>query len=814
MDSEVRDCYCESLDPSKPAGTFQCQECKKRFHAECLKDPVQSALQADAFYKFKCSDCAGDNKEEYERARLSWQETVQLALYNLQLGGGGKCGYFRWKEHICAFIDKHWSIIFGPQKKKTTTWFGTVAGTLSAGCPQYFVSGTAELGGSGWWKLAEMKPPVYNVDVPRAQRRRKQANACEVTADLDVEKNILEHKRPRRSKPFSITAASELKAKRTSLVGLSGHKKKTASLETAPTTADTKTDSETVLQSSIKTKTSDRSEIASTDTFSDLSAQHVPGTSHTSSLKAMALDETCACSQSESSNLSASFQSSRSSTQGDGTWDNDSQASFSEQKEEMVVEIKQEEMSPGPSVLIDNADSDASLEIDPGSFSPNVMDSNLELRGSPAMDELMKNITATETEAAGSSTQPSEHSGKSEPDDLDPEEDSEGPSEDESEEESEEEEEEEEEEEDERMSIVRHKRSARGKRRKEEEEKNEEEEEDIPNNLHPMTPYDENIILKQLNSLMTCQPLSKEDEPLPPWKAEQIVQARNRLRRKLIVRKLKRENGLPVFDLDSTMTVLAQKYWGVRPQSMDPGNMAPISSHPQGFTRTLDRYLMRHRRGDVVVQHTSFRTRLVGFEDDQLQPITSPYTMRVLKPFIRRDTETVPQKVKLLQEIVAYPHRNDPTWKAPPPSSLDYCYVRPQHIPSVNALCRAFFWPGIDLSECLQYPDFSCVVMYKKVVVAFAFMVPDVKHNEAYISFIFTQPEWRGAGIASFMLYHLIQTCMGKDVTLHVSATNQAMLLYQKFGFKAEELCLDFYDKYFSVDSRDCKHAVFMRLRR
>jgi len=32
---------------------------------------------------------------------------------------------------------------------------------------------------------------------------------------------------------------------------------------------------------------------------------------------------------------------------------------------------------------------------------------------------------------------------------------------------------------------------------------------------------------------------------------------------------------------------------------------------------------------------------------------------------------------------------------------------------------------------------------------------------------------------------------MGKDVTLHVSASNPAMMLYQKFGFKAEKLVLD-----------------------
>lgn len=55
---------------------------------------------------------------------------------------------------------------------------------------------------------------------------------------------------------------------------------------------------------------------------------------------------------------------------------------------------------------------------------------------------------------------------------------------------------------------------------------------------------------------------------------------------------------------------------------------------------------------------------------------------------------------------------------------------------------------------------------------------------------------------------------MGKDVTLHVSASNAAMLLYQRFGFKAEEYILDFYDKYYPADSAECRHAFFLRLRR
>lgn len=66
----------------------------------------------------------------------------------------------------------------------------------------------------------------------------------------------------------------------------------------------------------------------------------------------------------------------------------------------------------------------------------------------------------------------------------------------------------------------------------------------------------------------------------------------------------------------------------------------------------------------------------------------------------------------------------------------------------------------------------------------------------------------------SVLLCAFLQTCMGKDITLHVSASNPAMLLYQKFGFKAEELVLDFYDKYLPAESTECRHAYFLRLRR
>lgn len=61
------------------------------------------------------------------------------------------------------------------------------------------------------------------------------------------------------------------------------------------------------------------------------------------------------------------------------------------------------------------------------------------------------------------------------------------------------------------------------------------------------------------------------------------------------------------------------------------------------------------------------------------------------------------------------------------------------------------------VSECLSYPDFSVVALYKKLIVGCAFLIPDVGHNEAYVSFLAVRNGWERAGIGKFMLYHLTQ---------------------------------------------------------
>ena len=43
-------------------------------------------------------------------------QAIYVALYNLICrSGSGKKGYFRWKEDICGFIEKHWATLL-PRK--------------------------------------------------------------------------------------------------------------------------------------------------------------------------------------------------------------------------------------------------------------------------------------------------------------------------------------------------------------------------------------------------------------------------------------------------------------------------------------------------------------------------------------------------------------------------------------------------------------------------------------------------------------------------------------------------------------------------
>ncbi|XP_069463642.1 cysteine-rich protein 2-binding protein isoform X2 [Ambystoma mexicanum] len=566
--------------------SYYCEKCQQWIPASELRGQQPSYLKGDNFFRFSCSTCSEDGKEHFERLKLTWQQVVMLAMYNLSLEGTGRQGYFRWKEDICTYIEKHWTFLLG-NRKKTSTWWSTVAGCLSVGSPVFFRSGVQDFGEPGWWKLVHNRPPTMR---PEGE----------------------------------ILPASGLKTK-----------------------DDEDLDGEGLID---------------------------PGMEYISPFAASV----------------------------GGT------ASMSRKKVRAPEHIKQEIES--------------------------------EEERAERMD--IYNDGATDLNSRG-----------------------------------------------------REKRKSLPER------------DDKPQcpKFSCVSLSEENRILKRLESCPSALAMSSEAR---------------RLRRRLKVRQAKREHGLPLFDLDHAVNAALTLVGGVYGAKEGVTGRPPIGKTSYRTTSQDCRILDRYQTALPAMKEyhrlsSKFLHRLVGTEDMASEhSIVSPYTSRVLKPYIRRDHETKPPKLQLLAGIRAYTQRKEVSWKPDAESPIDYCYVRPNHIPTINSMCQEFFWPGIDLSECLQYPDFSVVVLYKKVIIAFGFMVPDVKYNEAYISFLFVHPEWRRAGIGTFMIYHLIQTCMGKDVTLHVSASNPAMLLYQKFGFKTEEYVLDFYDKYYPSDSKECKHAFFLRLRR
>ncbi|XP_042320162.1 cysteine-rich protein 2-binding protein isoform X2 [Sceloporus undulatus] len=705
--------------------SYYCERCQKWIAASQVREQI-THLKGDNFFRFTCSDCSEDGKEQFERLRLTWQQVVMLAMYNLSLEGTGRQGYFRWKEDICAFIEKHWSFLLG-NRKKTSTWWSTVAGCLSVGSPLYFRSGAQEFGEPGWWKLVHNRPPTMKPEGEKLSASALKAKGSKTSLDPII---TVEGLRKRVSRN-PVESAMELKEKRSRTQEAKDIRR---AQKEAAGFLDRSTSSTPVKFISRSRRPDIMLEKGEVVDFSSLSSSdRTPLTSP---------------SPSPSPDFSAP-----------GTPASHSATPSLLSEADLIPDIM-----PPQALFHDDEEMEGRGVIDPGiEYIPPSNTSAGMIRKKVKIPEQIKQELESEEEKVEKLEGDSENSDNTRRVFQDQRKDKR------------------------KIQLVHNDKSTMPK-------------------YGPVSIYEEKLLLRNLEAYPNAVAMTPEAR---------------RLKRKLIVRQAKRERGLPLFDLDNIVNaavLLIDRIYGTKEGDNIPclpAGYATYRTTSQDF-RILDRYQTKLSAVKGVRQtETTFLCRLVGSEDALSDhSIISPYTSRVLKPYIRRDYETKPPKLQLLSEIRAHSHKNDPNWTAEPEAPIDYCYVRPNHIPTINAMCHEFFWPGIDLSECLQYPDFSVVVLYKKVIIAFGFMVPDVKYNEAYISFLFVHPEWRRSGIATFMIYHLIQTCMGKDATLHVSASNSAMLLYQKFGFKTEEYILDFYDKYYPLDSKECKHAFFLRLRR
>ncbi|PVU85613.1 hypothetical protein BB560_006964 [Smittium megazygosporum] len=213
----------------------------------------------------------------------------------------------------------------------------------------------------------------------------------------------------------------------------------------------------------------------------------------------------------------------------------------------------------------------------------------------------------------------------------------------------------------------------------------------------------------------------------------------------------------------------------------------------------------------------SFASRLYGkslFPDILVPnaPRFSPFHGTILRPFIWRYHIPFDKLPPIILSHILIKNRESPllltneskTENSCIPLSVetvDYTFFNSSHLDQVNSLLINTFWPGID--------KYSVIALYKYKLVGCAFLTPD-----GYLNYIAVCPGWEKTGIGSHMLYFLISSLPSKDITLHVSASNPAMILYQKFGFKPEKFIVDFYKLYFPPDNKQSRHAFFMRLRR
>jgi len=125
---------------------------------------------------------------------------------------------------------------------------------------------------------------------------------------------------------------------------------------------------------------------------------------------------------------------------------------------------------------------------------------------------------------------------------------------------------------------------------------------------------------------------------------------------------------------------------------------------------------------------------------------------------------------------------------------------------------RGFFWAGINISDSFDYKPERCTVIatYRRLVVGVAIMSSP---QDAYITYLAVKAGWDNSQIATTMLYHLISLNPRRDITLHVSTNNPALLLYNRFGFKAEGFIAGFYENYLDKGARASKNAFRLRLR-
>ncbi|KAI9584007.1 cysteine-rich protein 2-binding protein [Glossina fuscipes] len=830
---------------------LRCQQCQRDVHIKCLKRAsTPGDLFGDVFFDFVCQKCVqlnydnspstlkipnGDSakaiREKFTRLRMPWLLVIVLTLYNLSIKSKGLSrhhGYFHWRTHIVSFIDKNWNYLFEHGVKKRKNWIGSVSGTLSHNSPRFFTSGQELFKENGWWKLthANKSPKDIHKLYEEICRKRQLERMDKRRFDDNCNRTGSNEQDNKRLKPCESDEDSILVVESCSrTIPYMGRKPKKVLKnlnvledEIVSKVSQNSLDGSTTVEENAMPLNTVQSNLMDflAENFADdnlnvfnalpnIAPEPLVETEIKSDILPLLdtdnddpnLYSDNALIKSEPVDLNGHLYSDfYSHLTAEPKLDNiyNPQQIGELQQQQLLDGLKTDHITRSGDFYTTNSEHtyDAEEENTNTSSMKTVPLAKDDIESRPDSEEERGNSTGSDTEDEAykprilqvtnfqQATTEDLNSSKIK----------------------------------EELKIVELPIKKKAEMIEEKAEQNEplssckpslftknprrnwpwlldqdkEESEEIltesaehsareHNQLVPMSVYEESGVLQKLRKIFALEEKCQLHIPCSV----------RRYYRKLCIREWKREHGKPLFNLDN--------YLGNTKTNRDQEEKSKI----------IDRYQLLSLSSTDV--RKSFYARIAGSSQNEL--FESPYTQRILHPFVYRDKKCFPPFLKLMCEL-KFKVNGIPPKRAP----VDYCYVRPNHIAAVNALLQTMFWPGIDMSECLSYPDFSVVALYRKLIIGCGFLVPDVGFNEAYISFMAVRPGWQRSGVATFMLYHLIQTCMTKDITLHVSATNPAVVLYQKFGFKIEEIILDFYEKYLPMDSKHSRNAFFLRLMR
>ncbi|XP_074115874.1 ada2a-containing complex component 2 [Cotesia typhae] len=770
--------YCSQTCDPYDNPSLKCLNCEASIHVRCLRrGGIPGGLIGDVFFDLTCQECHPLGEETLVRQKMSWLGIVILTLYNLRAKSAGisKRGYFHWNYNVNAFVEKNWDILFPKNVKQKKNWKGTISGALSHSSKKgqiFFLSGSDELEESGYWKLTSHDPPEVLIarNEQAINERKRLAKSHQV--QLPQQHNQLDQ----------------------------------SSINSSPveeSSSDSYGDSSrTVTPSMFSREYVQPSEILSDFLFAD---DEVPGRgtgAGTENQESDFKDKFVVKSEQDLNHLLIG--------KNQDLDDQDDANKFGMKKKQDFNQLIQKNQDLDNEFIVpdqglqdynklvknqDFQDYSQMVKNQDYKFIGQNLDLNLKNKKQDLSRLKIENNKDYKTVSVKNEPEliideenfdinMEQDLGMENEDDINIDLKSFG--------------------EDDLIKFVNTFNLNWMHDMLMEEDDDNDDNEDDGDDINSNS--DSNYEQEPAQSLFTSSvkrefPWKKsnlkietkikmnknEEEYLlstvnKSWLDKMSPRIR-RLYRKMAVRRIKRLGNMRLIDWDSDREEKVDKKEG----------------------RVIDRF-----RTDFLTARSE--QRLMGFCEHG--EICSPYTQRKLKPFIRRDDSYQPLWLKVMAEMDAKVNGKKENWGPRARSTVDFSYVRPQHIPGINSLACQFFWPGIDLTECLQYPDFTCVVLYKKLIIGFGILVPDIGFEESYISFFLIRPEWRKAGIGTFMLYHLIQTSMGKDVTLHVSATNPALILYQKFGFKIEQFVQDFYDKYMTTGAKESRHALFLRLSR